>query len=117
MSVKEQFYYYLWSSYRRRLLDKLQQEHIHLYHGVVLDMGGRDRGAFKKPKDSVTKWIYADINPDQTPDIILDVAKMTDIATGSIDVVNAIELFEHVDLIEAGLRECRRVLKTDGLLI
>jgi SAM-dependent methyltransferase len=114
---KERFFYYFWSTYRRRSLDLLQEQHKHLYLGVVLDIGGRDRGAFKKPKDVVKKWISADINPDHAPDVVLDVANMAVVQAGSIDVVNAIELFEHVDRIEAGIGECRRVLKPGGRFI
>ncbi|MCK5039975.1 MAG: methyltransferase domain-containing protein [Candidatus Aenigmarchaeota archaeon] len=36
---------------------------------------------------------------------------MNKIKTQSIDVVNAIELFEHVEYPEKGLKECHRVLK------
>ena len=39
------------------------------------------------------------------------------IKSSSVDVVNAIELFEHVYPINEGLRECARVLKKGGLLI
>jgi len=117
MSIKNKIYYYYWASYRRKLLDKLQQEHTSLYKGVVLDIGGRDRGHFKKPKDKVEKWIFADIEAKHNPDIILDVADMKAIESQSIDVVTAIELFEHVESIEKGIKECHRVLKSGGTMI
>ena len=109
--------YHHWVSYRRILLDSLQEQFIYLYHGQVLDIGGRDRGRFQKPKDKVEKWIFADICEDYNPDIILDVTNMKQIASNSIDVINAIELFEHVINIEKGLNECHRVLKKNGILI
>ena len=109
--------YNYWASYRRQMLDLLQEKYQDLYKGVVLDIGGRDRGNFKKPKDKVEKWIFADINHDRNPDIILDVSNMKQINSNSIDIVNAIELFEHVYEIEKGLRECFRVLKKSGVLI
>ena len=109
--------YNYWASYRRQMLDLLQEKYQDLYKGVVLDIGGRDRGNFKKPKDKVEKWIFADINHDYNPDIILDVSDMKQINSNSIDVVNAIELFEHVYKIEKGLQECFRVLKKNSIFI
>ncbi len=106
--------YYLKSSYRRQYLDKLQKKHKDEYLGVVLDIGGRNRGAFKKPKNNVEKWIFADIEAKHKPDVVLDVANMQNIDTDSIDIVNAMELFEHVEKINAGIAECYRVLKFGG---
>ena len=108
---------YFRSSYRRQQLEKLQNKYISEYKGVVLDIGGRDRGTFKKPKNSVQKWIFADIEEKHKPDILLDVANMQNIETESIDVVNAIELFEHVEKINSGIAECYRVLKFGGKFI
>ena len=108
---------YLRGSYRRQLLDKLQQQYAFMYRGVVLDIGGRDRGGFDKPKNSVEKWIFADIDAKHNPDIILDVANMNSIDSESINIVNAIELFEHVDKIDEGISECYRVLKKEGRFI
>ncbi|MCZ6703542.1 MAG: methyltransferase domain-containing protein [Ignavibacteria bacterium] len=87
------------------------------FHGIVLDIGGRDRGKFKKPKQKVTKWIFADLEEKHNPDIVLDVSDMKEIETNSIDIINAIELFEHVEKIEPGLQECYRVLKRNGVMI
>ena len=113
----ERIKYYFGASYLRKNLDKLLEQHKHYYKGVVLDIGGRDRGKFQKPKDKVEKWIFADIEKRHNPDIVLDVANMNGIESKSIDVINAIELFEHVENPEKGLAECRRVLKKDGIII
>lgn len=109
--------YYFWATYRRKLLDKLQKKHLLFYKGTVLDIGGRDRGNFKKPKGKVEKWIFADVEEKHNPDLVLDVADMQNVEDDSVNVVNAIELFEHVRDIENGLKECYRVLKKDGHLI
>ncbi len=109
--------YYRWASYRRQMLDSLQNKFKSIYFGVVLDIGGRDRGIFQKPKDKVSNWIFADINEDHKPDLILDVTNMKQINSKSIDVINAIELFEHVADIEIGLNECYRVLKENGIIV
>jgi len=42
--------YYFWATYRRKILDKLQEKYKHLYEGIVLDIGGRDRVTLKNPK-------------------------------------------------------------------
>lgn len=115
--IKENLQYYFWASYRRKILDKLLEKNKCYYQGIVLDIGGRDRGKFKKPKDKVGKWIFADIEKKHNPDIILDVTDMNGIEAETIDVINAIELFEHVEKIEMGLRECYRVLKRNGVMI
>lgn len=104
-------------SYRRKLVDALLEKNRKWFSGIVLDIGGRDRGHFIKPKDTVEQWIFADINPEHQPDIVLDVADMNHIQDQSIDVICAIELFEHVAEIERGLDECIRVLKRSGILI
>lgn len=112
-----QLRYYFWATYRRKILDKLQEKYKNLYQGIVLDIGGRDRGRFKKPKENVKKWIFADIEKKHNPDLVLDVANMKGIKSHSIDVINAMELFEHVEHIEKGLDECFRVLKKGGKLM
>ncbi len=109
--------YYLSSTYRRQSLDKLLQKYEYIYQGTVLDIGGRDRGKFKKPKNKLDKWIFADIEPKHKPDLVLDVANMQDIETESIDVINSLELFEHVEQINQGIAECYRVLKRGGKFI
>lgn len=117
MNLRQSLGYYFLSSYRRKLLDAYLFKYSHLYRGTVLDIGGRDRGKFKSPKDRVEKWIITDIEESRKPDIILDVCDMRGIENESIDVVNALELFEHVKDPEKGLRECFRVLKKEGHII
>jgi SAM-dependent methyltransferase len=99
------------------MLDNLLSNNIHLFRGVVLDIGGRDRGNFKKPKDKVERWIFADIEKKHNPDMIINVENLKGIENDSIDVICAMELFEHVYNTDAGLNECYRVLKPNGTLI
>ncbi|PIU01844.1 hypothetical protein COT68_01050 [bacterium (Candidatus Torokbacteria) CG09_land_8_20_14_0_10_42_11] len=115
--IEKNIQYYFWASYRRKILDKLLEKNKRYYQGTVLDIGGRERGKFKKPKDKVEKWIFVDIAKKYHPDIVLDVAQMHRIKTENIDVINAIELFEHVEKIEEGIGECYRVLKQNGVMI
>lgn len=70
-----------------------------------------------KNQKIVEKWIFVDVEEKHNPDIVLDVADMGKIKDESIDVINAIELFEHVEKIQQGLKECYRVLKKDGVMI
>ncbi len=114
---KKAISYYFWATYRRKILDRLLEENKHYYKGIVLDIGGRDRGRFEKPKDKVEKWVFADIVEKHKPDIVLDITDMASINDKSIDVINAIETFEHVEKPEKGLRECHRVLADKGVMI
>ncbi len=109
--------YYLRTTNRRLALNKLLKLHENLYQGTVLDIGGRDRGKTQKPKNKVLKWIFADIEEKHHPDIILNVEDMNIIQTQTIDTINAIELFEHVENTEKAIAECLRVLKNDGTFI
>ncbi|MFC1548344.1 methyltransferase domain-containing protein [Candidatus Omnitrophota bacterium] len=115
--IKENLRYYFWATYRRKNLDVLLAKNEYHYKGVVLDVGGRDRGRFKKPKNRVEKWIFADIEEKYKPDMIVDITNMSGVETESIDVVNAIEIFEHVDDVERALSECYRVIKKNGTLM
>jgi len=118
MSALTKIRYYLWASYHRKKLDQLQTKHKDIYKGTVLDIGGRDRGSFAKPKDSVKRWIFADIEANHNPDLVIDVTDMrSQIKDHSIDVVNAIELFEHVNQTKKGLKECHRILKDNGAFV
>jgi SAM-dependent methyltransferase len=117
MTTRQLLGYYFLSSNRRRLLDKLLANHSSLYKGTVLDIGGRDRGIFKSPKDKVAQWIIADIEKSRNPDMVLDVCDMHTIKNESIDIINAIELFEHVKTPEKGIAECFRILRKEGIII
>jgi SAM-dependent methyltransferase len=109
--------YWYQATCRRRFLDRWLGRHQHLFRGTVLDIGGRDRGRFRKPKGQVQKWIFADIEAAHHPDVVLDVTRMQAIHDTSIDVVLAMELFEHVNDVNKGLEECYRVLKPGGACI
>lgn len=115
--IKNWIIAYLGTSYRRKKIDALSEKYRGLYHGIVLDIGGRDRGGFKKPKNEVEKWVFADIVRDFSPDMILDVTDMKDVGNESVDVISAMELFEHVNYPEKGVVECYRVLKKGGTFI
>lgn len=116
LTVNKITHYFL-DSYRRKAIDDLLIENRDIFQGVVLDIGGRDRGIFLKPKNIVKKWIFADIEKKHNPDVVLDVANMKKIQSGAIDIILATELFEHVEKIDSGLKECYRVLQKNGKMI
>lgn len=109
--------YFFFASLRRKCLDALLEKHRELYRGVVLDIGGRDRGIFQSPKNMVEKWIITDIEESRLPDVVLDVCDMHTFKNESVDVINALEVFEHVGNPEKGLIECFRVLKKSGAFL
>lgn len=109
--------YYLWASYRRKKIDALLAANASLFRGAVLDIGGRTRGKFIRPTKNVDRWVFADIEEKHGPDIILDVTNMGSVADKTFDVINAIELFEHVAEPEKGLAECQRILKANGKIV
>lgn len=115
--LRKKMGYFLLASNRRKILDNLLEKHRERYKGVVLDIGGRDRGKFRSPKDSVQKWIIADIEKDRMPDIVLDICDMRVFKDESVDTINALEVFEHVENPEKGLAECFRILKKGGVFI
>ena len=114
-NIIKKIQYYLGSSYRRKFLDKLLNENKKYFQGSVLDIGGgRKRGKFVPPKTK--KWIFADITPELKPDVICNVEKMQ-FENKSFNTIKATELFEHVENLEQGIKECFRVLKKGGYFI
>lgn len=122
MNIIQNLKYYFWASYYRKTLDKLLEKNKSYCKGVVLDVGGRNingkiRGKFQPPRDRIEKWIFADIDPKNNPDVVLDVTDMHSIKDESIDTIHASNLFEHVNYPEKGILECQRVLKKPGIII
>src|SRR5688572_22732908 len=109
--------YYLFTTPRRKLLDEYLARNSTIFKGVVLDIGGRSRGNFKKPTHQVQRWVFVDIEPKHFPDIVSDVTSMHQFQDNSVDVILAGELFEHVRDTEKGIRECYRILRPGGVLL
>ncbi len=107
--------YYIWGSYRRKLLDKHLNNNLQYFNGTVLDIGGgRKRGNFSPPKTK--KWLFADIDSRLNPDIVCNIEKMG-FDDNSFETIKATELFEHVERPITGIKECYRVLKDGGYFI
>ena len=107
--------YYLGVSYRRKRVDRdLAAASGHL-SGRVLDVGGaRQRGAFRRPRGA--RWILADIERAQRPDVGADVQALP-FRDSAFDAVKATEVLEHVPDVARALAECRRVLRPGGHLV
>ena len=83
--------------------------------GIVLDIGGgRKRGNFKEPHDTV--WVILDNVRKFHPHILGD-AQNIPVKSNSMDCVKCTELLEHVEYPEKVLAEISRVLKPGGALI
>lgn len=104
--------------HRRAIDGLLEAQRPYFRHDVVvLDVGGRERGRFRRPVSEVKRWIVLDVEEARQPDIVADVSEMTTIGTETVDVIVATELFEHVAEPERGLAQCNRVLRDGGVLI
>ena len=104
----------MWS-YRRILLDEDLEKAKKYMKGIVLDIGGgRKRGNFKEPNDTV--WIVLDIDDKFHPHIIGN-AENIPVKSNSVDCVKCTELLEHVEHPEMVLDEISRILKPGGALI
>jgi|GEM_PF-1163603 len=69
-------------------------------------------------RDRREGWVNVDANPAVGPDVVAQVDRLDSFADGSVDVIEANHLFEHLMHHEAlaALKEWRRVLKSDGEL-
>lgn len=102
-------------SYRRILLDKDLEEAKTYMKGITLDVGGgRKRGYFKEPDDTI--WIVIDIDRVHQPHILAD-AQNIPVKSNTVDCVKCTELLEHAEYPERVLDEISRVLKPGGALI
>lgn len=107
--------YYIFASYRRKMLDEALKKNSNYFKGKILDIGGGKKdGIFLKPRTH--EWIIVDIDKKSKPDIVASVEKLP-FKNNTFDVVKATELFEHVENLEKGFSECSRVLKGGGSFI
>lgn len=103
------------TSYRRRLINaelaRLNAEFARLVLDRGLDIGG-GRRAWWWPTPA--GWWTVDLFPPVT--IVADVQALP-FGAASVNVIKAMELFEHVPDTALALGECRRVLRLGGTLI
>ena len=91
----ENIAYWLFTSYRRKNIDRDLYSIKKYFSGRVLDIGGgHERGNFQKNRNK--NWVIADIDKTFNPDVVCDVQKLP-FKNNSFDVVKATELFLYVD--------------------
>jgi len=82
---------------------------------IILDMGAGYRPISKGIKTK--KTFRLDVAKKYSPDICCDLNKGILLENNSVDVIIAGELIEHMYNPYKFIRECRRVLKKDGIII
>ena len=102
---------------RRNLLDDLLTLWEPKYlTGKIVDVGGKKvgkRGKWSPSESDTATWIYLNIDPLTSPDILAP-AEKTDLPDQSFDSFLLSEVLEHVEHPEAVLRELHRLTKPLG---
>jgi SAM-dependent methyltransferase len=115
--VAELEHSHFWFTGRRELVQRLLDRHVCERVGSAVDVGC-GTGSFLD-----VLALYAErirgldrlVWPDD-PRIVAGSAERMPLETGSVDLIVALDVLEHVDDREA-LRECARVLRDDGVLV
>lgn len=106
-------------SVRRRYLDRDLEMTSAELSGQVLEIGsGRigQRGRFKRPHQTVDRWIYLDRDDKRRPHVRADLGRLP-FPAQQFDSVVCLEVLEYVWTAEEALAEISRVLKPNGTLI
>lgn len=100
-------------SYRRMILDSDLEKSKKYMKGIVLDVGGgRKRGKFKKPDNTISLDIIKKFHPN-----VLGNVHNIPLKNNSVDCIICTELLEHVEFPENAIKEFSRVLKKSGKII
>jgi SAM-dependent methyltransferase len=102
-------------SLTRVAMHDLVDRHVTL-HGTVLDLGAGEASTYRPYLGgTAARYLRVDGAPDTNPDYVVDLDRDTlPIDAGSIDVVLAFNLLEHLYNPELVLSEAHRVLRSDG---
>jgi SAM-dependent methyltransferase len=106
----------------RTLSDALLKRWCPAVTGDVLSIGSSaDRdGAGRRYREyfrSAQSYTTSEVEPTPGCDLVLDVRDMATIADGAYDAVFCSGVLEHVDDCHAAVRECRRILRPDGVFM
>ena len=106
-------------SMRRDLIDQFLTNHISLFKGKVIDIGGKkigNRGKFEPPKDQVESWQFLNIDKKTNPDYLCDATSIP-VKDEFFDAIIATEILEYISDPIKFLAEAKRVLKKDGTIV
>jgi SAM-dependent methyltransferase len=106
-------------SMRRFYLDSSLEKHKDLFHGRVLDIGGKKtnrRGSFTPPSKNIKEWTFLNNDPETRPDILTN-APPIPCEDNFYDVVLLSETLEYIYDAPLLLQEIHRILKPNGTLI
>lgn len=103
-------------SFRRDLIDHALNAVSSQFSGAVLDLGGKKnkkRGMFRPPENSVQKWVYLNLDLQESPDAVGS-AESIPYKDSSFDWIVCTEVLEYVSDPSKMISEMHRVLKTSG---
>lgn len=89
------------------------------FAGKVLDIGGKKinkRGAFRPPLEGLEAWEYLNTDGTTQPDYKCSAEKIP-VDDNTFDMVLMAEVMEHLPEPGCVLKECSRILRTDGKVI
>ena len=104
-------------TFTRHYLDQFLMETN--FFGKVLDIGGKKenkRGKFVPPIEKVESWESLNTDPSTKPDYECNAEKIP-VTENSYDMVLMAEVLEHLLNPDLVLKECNRILKTNGQLV
>ena len=104
---------------RRDLIDQFLTNHISLFKGKVIDIGGKkngSRGKFKPPLDQLESWQFLNIDKKTNPDYLCDATNIP-VKDEFFDTIIATEILEYISDPIKFLQEAKRVLKKDGTIV
>jgi len=104
---------------RRRLLDRDLELVRNYMNGLVLEVGAgraKRKGQFQPSLDSVSLWIYLDLNPDCHPHLCADCQHLP-FPQATFNTVISLEVLEYITSPLEALIEFRRILVSGGILI
>ena len=106
-------------SYRRLVIYEILKSYLSLQPYSILDIGGTLKTKKILIKNIINKKsILENLNPDKKnkPDVVADGMK-TGFKKNSLDIVTIIEVLQYVHDIKPILKEARRIVKKNGLVI
>lgn len=105
-------------SYRRALIDVELARLSAALVGVVLEIGAKrvPRGRWAPPVHRARRWLRANIEPAERPDVVADAAALP-LRGGSVDWAVCVEVLQYVAAPDAAMGEVARVLAPGGAVV